>query len=119
MSLDFDKKLDIDIETEKIDIATIPEKIRSTHRFLLKFISVSPYSIDANCTIYITYKNLTDNTEFSLNFTMDKNKTVFKKKLPLGILAREWRVRITGTGLEQAEFGQIEVLWLPKRIGNR
>ena len=119
MSLDYDKKLDIDIETEKIDVHTIPEKIRSTHRFLLKFISIAPYSIDANCEVILFYKNLRDNTEFGLNYTLDKNETFFKQKLPIGITAREWRVRITGVGLEQAEIGQIEVLWLPINIGDR
>lgn len=119
MSLDYNKKLNIEIESEKIDVNTIPEKIRSTHRFLLKFISISPYSIDANCTIYLTYKNIRDNTEFSLNYTVSKDETFFKQKLPAGIMAREFRVKIIGTELEQAEFGEIEVLWIPKSIGER
>lgn len=119
MSLDYNKKLSIDIETEKIDVNTIPEKIRSSHRFLLKFISIAPYSIDVDCTVYLTYKNIRDDTEFSLNYTVSKDETFFKQKLPAGILAREWRVRIIGTEMEQAEFGEIEVLWIPKSIGDR
>ena len=57
MALDYNQPISIDIETEKIDLHTLPEKIRSTHRFLLKFISIAPYTIDANCTVYLIYKN--------------------------------------------------------------
>lgn len=119
MSLDYNQKLNIDIETEKIDVATIPQKMRSTHRFLLKFVSVSAYSIDVDVSLFVIYKKLEDDTEFSLNYTIDKDLTRFKQKLPLGINCREWRVRIIGTGLTSAEIGEVEVLWTPRRIGDR
>lgn len=119
MSLDYNQKLNIDIESEKIDINTLPEGLRSTHRFLLKFVTVAPYSIDANCTVYLTYKALEDDTEFSLDYTLDKDLARFKQKLPIGINCREFRVRIIGIGLEQAEISGISVLWIPRRIGDR
>lgn len=119
MSLDYTEKLNIDIETEKIDVATIPSGLRNTHRFLLKFVSVSPYSIDADITLYIYYKQLNDDTEFTLNYTISKDDTRFKQKLPIGINCREWRIRIIGTELEEAEIGEIEMLWIPRRIGDR
>jgi hypothetical protein len=119
MSLDYNQKLNIDIETEKIDVNTIPSGLRTTHRFLLKFISIAPYSIDVDCTVYLIYKNLRDDTEFSLDYTVSKDETFFKQKLPVGIVAREWRLRVVGQQMEQAEFGEMEVLWIPKRIGDR
>ena len=119
MALDYTQPIDIDIESERINVNEIPENIRSTHRFLLKFISIAEYSIDVDCTIFLYYKQLNDETEFTLNYTLSKDETRFKCKLPLGINCREWRIRIIGTGLTEAEFAACEVLWLPRRIGDR
>jgi len=118
-SIDYNQKLNINIETEKIDIATLPQNIRNTHRFLLKFITLVPYSVDADLTMQLIYKQLNNDTEKTLTYTVSKNETRFKQKLPIGINAREWRLKLTGSELQTVEIGAMSVLWIPRRIGDR
>jgi len=119
MSLDYTQKLSINIESERIDVHTIPEKLRNTHRFLLKFIGMAPYNVDHDLTFTLYYKQLNTDQEFFLSYTVSHTENRFKRKLPLGINCREWRIAVTGSDLTIAEIGEIEVLWTPRRIGDR
>lgn len=119
MSLDYNQPIDIDIESEILNVNELPDKIRSTHRFLAKFVSIANYRIDANMTLYFYYKQLNDDTEYSITYTVSKDEERFKQKLPVGINCREWRWRLVGEGLTDFEMSEVEVLWLPRRIGDR
>ena len=117
--LDYDQKIDIDIQTEIIDISTLQSTYKDTSRMLLKFIVVGKYKIDADINIYLYYKQFNDDTQFGLNYIISKDEERFKQRLPAGINVREYYIRIIGTGLTEADIDMFGVLWIPRRIGNR
>jgi hypothetical protein len=116
---DYDKKPSIDIKSLKIDVATLPVGLRETTRMLCKFIVIDPYLIDNDIAITFYYKQDNTGLEKELSYNVSKDEQRFKQKLPKGINAREFWVRVYGSNLTVAEIGKISVLWIPRRIGDR
>lgn len=119
MALDYNQPIDIKIESCKFNVNELPEKIRSTHRFLLKFISIANYSVDQDCVITLFFTQLNDDSERQVSYNLLAADNRFKQKLPVGVTAREFRIQIVGEGLTTAEISEIEVLWTPILIGDR
>lgn len=118
-SLDYDKKLSIDIQTLKFDIATLPPEFKETSRILLKFLVIDPCIVDNDIAVTLFYKRYNTGLVEELTYNVQKDEERFKQKLPIGINSREFWVRVHGFNLQDAEIGKISVLGIPKRIGNR
>ena len=118
-SIDYDKKLTLDIRTLKLDIATLPPELKETTRILLKFLVIDPCIIDNDVTVTLFYKQ--DNTGMvkELTYNVPKEEERFKQKLPIGINTREFWVRVVGFNMQEAEIGKISLLGIPKGIGSR
>jgi len=117
--LDYDQKLDVDIQTEIVDVSTLPSGVRETSRMLLKFITIANYEIDADLSITLYYKQDNSSFENQLTYNVSKDDERFKQKLPAGINARQFRVRVFGSQLTRLEINKISVLWIQRRIGDR
>lgn len=114
---DFVYKANIDLRYPKWDLSVLGG-LKNTHRMLLKILHAE-YHADQDLQLVLYYKRGQDDTEESIPYTLAKDKTYFKQKLPIGILVREWRLQLIGLDLTKMDLIELGTNWIAHPIGQR
>lgn len=111
-------KIDIFLKSPIYDVDIIPRQLKNTHRALLK-IPHARYECDVDLTLKVFVKKLYTNIEVSYIFTLSKDLTYLKDRMPRGVLAREWRWELSGLQATSCTIYECGLMWVPHPVGGR